>query len=90
MYGKDTLKNQVCGTADCGKAAALQCPRCEKLNMEGGFFCSQGCFNGNWLAHTNIHTEVRREKDKHKKEANRKKKQQDDEEVEKILADLGI
>ena len=75
--GKDTLENQVCVTAGCGKAAALQCPRCEKLNMEGGFFCSQGCFNGNWSAHKNIHTEVRREKDKHKK-------------VEKILADLCI
>lgn len=38
-----------------GEAAALQCPSCIKLNINGSVFCSQDCFKSNWPTHKLLH-----------------------------------
>ena len=38
---KAEIDGQVCQTEGCDKPAALQCPTCIKLSIDGSFFCSQ-------------------------------------------------
>ena len=44
-----------CATPGCCNTAKLQCPACIKLNIQGSFFCLQGCFTDNWDLHKAIH-----------------------------------
>lgn len=32
---------QLCSTTGCSNSAALQCPTCLKLGIQGSYFCSQ-------------------------------------------------
>ena len=41
------MDGQVCQTNGCSKQAALQCPTCIKLSIDGSFFCSQASNNNN-------------------------------------------
>ena len=43
------LEGKVCGTSGCKSPAALRCPQCKKLGIQGSFFCSQACFNSSSL-----------------------------------------
>ena len=73
------LEGKVCGTSGCKSPAALRCPQCKNLGIQGSFFCSQACFNSSWASHKRVHKKMRKEKEA-----------ADEEQVEKMLAELGL
>lgn len=49
------MEGRLCRTPGCCNTAKLQCPACIKQNIQGSFFCSQGCFRDTSDLHKAIH-----------------------------------
>ena len=49
------MEGRLCKTPGCCNTAKLQCPACIKLNIQGSFFCSQGCFRDTSDLHKAFH-----------------------------------
>lgn len=48
---KEPPTKRQCLGADCDKDASdLQCPTCMKLDIKDSYFCSQQCFQRNWVS----------------------------------------
>jgi hypothetical protein len=52
---RGSLGHQACGAPGCNKPASLRCPKCKKMDLDGGFFCSKECFEGCWSEHKAVH-----------------------------------
>ena len=73
------LEGKVCETSGCKNPAALRCPQCKKLGIQGSLFCSQACFNSSWASHKQVHKKVRKEQEA-----------AEEKQVDKMLAELGL
>lgn len=54
----------ICQNEHCingNPPSRLECPTCNKLGIQGSFFCNQECFKADWKRHKLIHDLVQRD-----------------------------
>ncbi|KAF1868254.1 hypothetical protein Lal_00018774 [Lupinus albus] len=52
----EVADTNILSSANCGKPAILQCPKCMELKLprEGSAFCTQECFKSSWSSHKSV------------------------------------
>ncbi|KAE9603208.1 putative methionyl aminopeptidase [Lupinus albus] len=57
----EVADTNILSSANCGKPAILQCPKCMELKLprEGSAFCTQECFKSSWSSHKSVHLKVK-------------------------------